>query len=191
MPPKSKFTREEIVSCALAEVGRSGFDNLTARTLAAALGSSPRPIFTVFNSMDEVCAAVVDSANKLYNEYVDEGLRDAVPFRGVGEAYLRFAHEHPKLFMLLFMREQSELLDERGVLDVIDQNAEKILRSVMDYYGLDREQSERLYMHLWLYTHGIAAAVVTGVCKFTDEKAMISEVFVALLKEIKQTGSGK
>ena len=189
MPPKSKFTMEEIVAVALAEVEKSGFDNLTARTLGCALGSSPRPIFTVFKSMDEVSTAVVDSANALYNEYVAQGLRDEVPFRGVGEAYLRFAHEHPKLFMLLFMREQSQLLDERGVLDVIDQNAEKILRSVMDFYGLSREQSERLYMHLWLYTHGIAAAVVTGVCKFTDEKAMISEVFVALLKQIKQGGN--
>ncbi|MDE6200658.1 MAG: TetR/AcrR family transcriptional regulator [Clostridiales bacterium] len=186
MPPKSKFTREEIVSTALDEVEKNGFDALTARTLAAALGSSPRPIFTVFSSMDEVCAAVVERANALYNSYVDEGLRNAVPFRGVGEAYLRFAHEHPKLFMLLFMREQTELLDERGVLDAIDQNAEKILQSVMDYYGLERQKAERLYMHLWVYTHGIAAAVVTGVCKFSDEKAMLTEQFVAVLKHIKQ-----
>lgn len=188
MPPKSKFTKEEIVHTALAEVEKNGFDALTARTLALALGSSPRPIFTVFSSMDEVCAAVVDSANALYNSYVDEGLRDTVPFRGVGEAYLRFAHEHPKLFMLLFMREQPELLDERGVLDAIDQNAENILQSVIDSYGLERKQAERLYMHLWVYTHGIAAAVVTGVCKFSDERTMLKDECAAMIKHIKQSG---
>lgn len=187
MPPKSKFTKEEIVHTALAEVEKNGFDALTARTLGAALGSSPRPIFTVFNSMDEVCAAVVDSANELYNNYVAEGLKDDVPFRGVGEAYLRFAHEHPKLFMLLFMREQAEGLDERGVLDAIDQNAEKILQSVIDSYGLERKQAERLYMHLWVYTHGIAAAVVTGVCKFTDERTMLKDECAAMIKHIKQS----
>lgn len=187
MPPKSKFTKEEIADAALAEVERNGFDALTARTLASALGSSPRPIFTVFSGMDEVCAAVIDSANKLYNGYVDEGLKNDVPFRGVGGAYLRFAHEHPKLFMLLFMREQKEQLDERGVLNVIDQNAEKILQSVMNYYGLERGTAERLYMHLWVYTHGIATAVATKVCTFTDEKAMLTEEFVAMMEHIKQT----
>ncbi|MDE7405364.1 MAG: TetR/AcrR family transcriptional regulator [Clostridiales bacterium] len=187
MPPKSKFSKEEIVSVALSEVEKNGFDALTARTLALALGSSPRPIFTVFSSMDEVCAAVVDSANALYNKYVDAGLKDAVPFRGVGEAYLRFAHEHPKLFMLLFMREQPEQLDERGVLDAIDQNAEKILQSVIDSYGLERKQAERLYMHLWVYTHGIAAAIVTGVCRFSDERAMLKDECFAMIKHIKQS----
>lgn len=186
MPPKSKFTKEEIVSIALAEVEKNGFDALTARTLGSALGSSPRPIFTVFDSMDEVGAAVVDSANALYNSYVAEGLKDPVPFRGVGEAYLRFAHEHPKLFMLLFMREQAEQLDERGVLDAIDQNSEKILQSVVDSYGLERKQAERLYMHLWVYTHGIAAAVVTGVCKFSDERTMLKDECIAMIKHIKQ-----
>lgn len=186
MPPKSKFTRDEIVSAAVAEVEKNGFDALSARTLGSALGSSPRPIFTVFNSMDEVCAAVVDSANVLYNSYVDEGLKDDIPFRGVGEAYLRFAHDHPKLFMLLFMREQAEGLDERGVLDAIDQNAEKILQSVIKSYGLERKQAERLYMHLWVYTHGIAAAVVTGVCMFTDERTMLKDECAAMIRFIKQ-----
>lgn len=191
MPPKSKFTREEVVEAAVAEVEKSGFDNLTARTLASALGSSPRPIFTVFNGMDEVCAAVVDSAMALYTEYVDEGLRDEVPFRGVGEAYIRFAHEHPKLFILLFMREQTELPDEHSVLGLIDVNAEKILQSVIDSYGLERDKAQRLYMHLWVYTHGIAAAVATGVCTFSDEKAMITEQFTAMIKQIKDAEAEK
>ena len=54
MPPKPKFTKEEIVQAALNVVSEKGVDALTAKELGTALGSSARPIFTVFNSMKEV-----------------------------------------------------------------------------------------------------------------------------------------
>lgn len=54
VPPKAKFTKDEIVSAGLEIVRRDGLEALTARELGNALGSSARPIFTVFNNMDEV-----------------------------------------------------------------------------------------------------------------------------------------
>ena len=54
MPPKPKFTKEEIVQTALQVVSQKGVEALTAKELGDALGSSSRPIFTVFNSMKEV-----------------------------------------------------------------------------------------------------------------------------------------
>ena len=59
MPPKPKFTREEIVAAALELVSEKGMSALTSRDLGARLGSSARPIFTVFNSMEEVQASLV------------------------------------------------------------------------------------------------------------------------------------
>ena len=40
MPPKPRFTREEIVAAALDIVSRKGIEALTARELGEALGSS-------------------------------------------------------------------------------------------------------------------------------------------------------
>ena len=48
MPPKAKFTREEIVEAAFSIVKADGFEALTSRALGTRLGSSARPIFTVF-----------------------------------------------------------------------------------------------------------------------------------------------
>lgn len=62
MPPKAKFTKEEIIKATLGIVRNEGFRTLTARALGAKLGSSARPIFTVFHSMEEVQQAVVDAA---------------------------------------------------------------------------------------------------------------------------------
>ena len=54
MPPKAKFKKNEIIETALNIVRTRGFEALTARSLGAELGSSARPIFTVFQSMDEL-----------------------------------------------------------------------------------------------------------------------------------------
>ena len=54
MPPKPKFTREEIVEKALELVAQGGEEALTARDLGQRLGSSARPIFTVFKNMEEL-----------------------------------------------------------------------------------------------------------------------------------------
>ncbi len=186
MPPKSKFTEQEILCAAVEEAERIGFDNLTARTLAAALGSSPRPIFTVFNSMDDVKDGVIAVARDIYKMYVDEGLAESPAFKGVGKAYIRFAVSRPKLFALLFMREQERTPSVNDVLDVIDGSAERIIRSVIDEYGLSAEKAKRVYLHMWLYTHGIAVSLATKLCTFTQEQisAMLTEVMKPILQSV-------
>ena len=55
MPPKPKFTKEEIVAAALELVSANGIEALTARELSAYLGSSARPIFTVLAKKSRFC----------------------------------------------------------------------------------------------------------------------------------------
>lgn len=54
MPPKAKFTKEQITKAALDVVSEKGVQALTAKELGTALGTSTTPIFTVFHSMQEV-----------------------------------------------------------------------------------------------------------------------------------------
>ncbi len=114
MPPKAKFTKEEIVEAALDLVKTDGFEALTSRALGTRLSSSARPIFTVFQSMDEVQQAVIGAAKALYKEYVDKGLTWEHPFKGVGTQYILFSIHEPKLFQLLFMTEQPQIPDFSG-----------------------------------------------------------------------------
>ncbi len=74
MPPRAKFTREEIVDAGLRIVRRRGIGGVTARELGAELGSSARPVFTVFQSMEEVQAEIVKAAREVYNRSVKRGL---------------------------------------------------------------------------------------------------------------------
>ena len=97
MPPKAKFTREEIIKAAVRIVETEGAEALTARNLGAKLGSSARPVFTVFQNMSEVFTEVDAYARGVYAGYVNAGLEEALPFKGVGENYIRFAAERPKI----------------------------------------------------------------------------------------------
>ncbi len=187
MPPKCKFTREEIIKTALDLTREEGINAVTARALGAKLASSSKPIFSVFENMEEVQAEVQKAAKALYAEYIQVGLQQEPAFKGVGMQYILFAIKEPKLFQLLFMSEQPQKPSVAGVLPIIDENYDQILQSVQNGYGLDEKDAENLYRHLWIYSHGIAVLCATNMCSFTAEEIgkMMSEVFVGLLKEIK------
>lgn len=187
MPPKAKFTKEQITEAAFNIVREDGMEKLTARALGKKLGSSVCPIFTVFENMEQVQQEALKAAKAVYAEYVQIGLQQELAFKGVGTQYILFAMKEPKLFQLLFMSEQPQKPSVAGILPVIDESYDQILLSVQNGYGLSTQAAEALYRHLWIYTHGIAVLCATNMCSFTagEISKMITEVFVSLLKEIK------
>lgn len=191
MPPKAKFSKDEIVGAALVIVREAGIQALTARALGERLGSSARPIFTVFQSMEEVQDAVLKAAKALYREYVERGLTEKPAFKGVSTQYILFAIKEPKLFQLLFMEEQEQVPDLTGVLSLIDESYDKILYSIEEEYGLVGAPAERLYHHMWIYTHGIATLCATKMCRFTGQEIseMMTDVFIGLFRRIKESRS--
>lgn len=187
MPPKAKFTKDEIIKVAFEIARKKGLGFITARNLGDKLGSSARPIFTVFQNMEEVDVEVVNAAKELYKKYVERGLSQTLAFKGVGEEYIRFAIQEPKLFQLLFMNEKQNKTELEDVLMFIDDSYTKILASVKGSYGLSVEEAKKLYQHLWIYTHGVATLCATQVCIFREGQIsdMITEVFVSLIQKVK------
>lgn len=186
MPPKAKFTQDEIIQAALNIVRKEGIRALTARALGDRLGSSARPIFTVFESMEDVQQAVILAAKKLYKEYIGRGLSEEIAFKGVGKQYILFAIKEPKLFQLLFMSEQDTVPNVSSVLPLIDESYEEILLSIKKGYGISGESAQKLYQHLWIYSHGIAALCATNMCSFTGQQIgdMMTEIFKGILKNL-------
>lgn len=187
MPPKAKFTKEEIVDAGIEILREKGIGSVTAREIGNYLNSSARPIFTVFSSMNDVMQEIEIKAKEIYAQYIKKGLESDIAFKGVGQAYIKFAKNEPKLFQLLFMKELPKQTSIQNILPVIDDNYNVILNSVKDAYGLSPDTSIKLYHHLWVYTHGIATLLATGMCSFSDEEIsnMLTDIFVSLLIKIK------
>lgn len=188
MPPKIKFERAKIIAAATEIVRAAGMPALTARALSESLNCSVAPIFSEFGSMDELRAAVVGAAKTLYAEYIDEGLKQELPFKGAGLKYIEFAKNEPNLFKLLFMSNYCAGLDSFMLLD---ENNKKIVGALISTWGVSPETAKSLHKNIMLYTHGIAVLCATGSCEFSDEE--ISErltfAFTSMLKEMKRSGN--
>ena len=53
MPPKAKYTKQEIIEAAVGITREKGINAVTAREVGAALGVSSRPLFTLCKSRIE------------------------------------------------------------------------------------------------------------------------------------------
>ncbi len=179
MPPKAKFKKEEIVEAAFAIVRKSGLNALTARALGEALGSSARPVFTVFNSMEEVEEAVLVRANAFYEEYTRKAMESPAypPYKSSGMAYIRFAEEEPELFRLLFMRNRRA--EETGKTNSF---FDEIVALISKNTGMTLEKARQFHVEMWIFVHGAAAMAATAYLKWEEEEinAMLTDVYMGL-----------
>ena len=183
MPPKARYTKENIADIAYGIVRRNGLGALSARSLAAELGTSTAPIFTAFENIEEVESAVVERAEALYERYHREGLGMTPQFKGTGIKYIQFAKDEPNLFKLLFMRGDKRLEDS-GYLPKLYKYESEIRKNVENSYGFPADKVKDIYNHLAIYTHGLAVLYAQGSCVFSDEEVsrLLSEMFFALTK---------
>ena len=68
MPRKLMFTRGEIIDAALSITRQKGFGAVSARALGERLGTSSRPVFSLFENMEEVQQTVLQAADEVYQD---------------------------------------------------------------------------------------------------------------------------
>ena len=170
MPPKPKFTPEEVTAAALALVREQGIEKLTARDLGLRLGSSTRPIFTAFASMDEVRESVRQQAQALFDRYMQVAEQYTPTYKMRGMQWVRFAREEPQLFRLLFMQRSGMNMDLNEAVQYVMFGKENDLAIITRDYHATPEQAEQLFTQMWIYTYGLCVLIASGVCDFTQEE---------------------
>ena len=187
MPPKPKFTKDEIVQAALEVVSQKGVEALTAKELGDALGSSARPIFTVFRSMKEVQDEVRAAAMRRFERFAAQTLPDMPLFKQVGMQMVLFGAKESKLYQLLFMQENHNAASFDDVFGALGPTAETCIQSLRNAHGLTEAESRLLFETVWIYTFGIGALCATGTCRFSEQRLgeMLSTEFQAMLLFVK------
>ena len=184
MAPKNKFTKEEMVEAALRVVQAKGIGCLTAKAIADELGTSTRPIFTYFGSMDEVKKAVYAAAVRVYDSYTKAGLKEKIPFLGVGKSYIRFAQEEPELYRLLFLTRTPEYSAIKSM-----RHLQTLVRpSLMNIYHITAEEADLYFRDLWLVAHSLSTLIVTGDCPYSDQEIgqILTGFSISVCKSIKE-----
>lgn len=170
MPPKAKYTREEIINKAFEMARKNGIDSVVARELGKELGTSSSPIFTAFKNMDELHMEVRKAALHEFEKYVSDALNYEPAFKYVGMRMIEFAMNEPKLFQLVYMREHDGtqtfdmLVDELG--DTVDVCVEVIQRD----YGLSRDEARLLFRQTWIHTFGICVLLAGKICHMSQDE---------------------
>ena len=191
MPPKARFTREQITKAALDIVSEKGAQALTAKELGAALGTSTTPIFTVFRSMQEVQEAVMLAAMERFEAYARKAACVEPVFKQVGMQMVLFAREEPRLYQLIFMSSISEARSFDDIYRHLGPVADECLHVLQRDYGLSEDNARSLFEHVWIHTFGIGALCATGMCDFSNEQIdrMLSQDFTAMMMLMKSCES--
>lgn len=186
MAPKNKFTKEEMVEAALQVVRSQGIDCLTAKTMADELGTSTQPIFTAFGSMDAVKQEVYAAAVRVYDGYVAAGLKEKIPFFGVGMHYIRFAREEPALYRFLFLTRAQD--QTYSAMKSMRHLQEFVRPTLVNIYRITAEEAELYFRDLWFVVHSLSTLIVTGDCPYSDREIgqILTGVSISICKSIKE-----
>lgn len=185
MPPKFKFSKEEIIKSAVNVTRRLGLDSLNARDIAKELGVSTQPVFTCFGSMEEAKKEVCKEAERIFDEYLMNGMKSEISFLGCGKAYIEFAKNEPRLYELLFLSPSNEYSKNAVAM----KNVQKAVRPTLEkIYRLDDKQADRLFRDLWIVSHSICSLIVTGNCPFSDDEItkILADFSLSVCKSLKE-----
>lgn len=156
------LSRARIVDEALRLVERDGYDQLSLRGLAGALGVTAPALYDHVGSKDELLEHVAASGYRLLSDrYADvHGDRAIDRVRTRALAYVEFARDRPSLFQLMFMfRPSAVALDADNELadatNVFDDALCDVRQAIVDGDIVEGDET-RLGLLLWAAVHGVA-----------------------------------
>ena len=192
MPPKPRFTREEMVEAGLELVRQKGAEALTARELADVLGCSARPIFTAFENMEELRGEVKKAAHKLISNYANEAMEYDPPFKKAGMQIILFASREPNLFKMIFMSSSDKPTSFDEVFSAHTSN-NKFEEVISKAYSLSSKEARYLFEHMWIYTYGISVLCALNQCNFSDAELsnLLGVEFLSLLDYVRNNNIEK
>ncbi len=153
MPPKIKFSLNDIVDAALAVVRRGGLDDLTARAIAGELQSSTMPLYSCGRSMAEIEEEVVKRSWDILIDYQDKPLTgDMLVNMGLG--YVMFAKHEKHLFGCIHSMRHMTLNKRYAELNFI-RNL-KMLGNYPPLAGVPEDIRFKILLQGWVFCHGLA-----------------------------------
>lgn len=159
MPPKKKFTEEQIIDAAFQIATTEGMDSITIRKVAEQLGSSIAPIYVNFTDVEELKRAVVQKVKQLSQQLI-EAENTGSPFGDIGAASLRFAKEYPVLVRDLVLKPNDYLQnydqDMGGIL--VDH-----MRQDADLAGFTEEELKTILFKMRAFQMGLTLMAANGL----------------------------
>ena len=169
MPPKAKFTREQIIQAAVDVTREQGISALTAREVGKQLGTSSTPVFVAFENMEDLKQEVFKEVERQYSQFINEGLNYTPVFKAFGLRMIEYAKEYPNLFKVLFMNSTESNINYDNMIMNFPA-ADICIKAIKEQTKLDDSQVELLFKQTLINGLGICYLVSSNTCGFTHEQ---------------------
>ncbi len=178
MPATIELSKEHIVKVAVKMVNDDGWDSVNARSLAKKLGVSTKPLYRIYNNMDEIKEDIYKEISRQYDEFITSRVDNKKALITLCIAYVEFAQEYKNLFISLFLSNNLKWQSFENVLD--EKWNQSTIINLVNKHGYSFDEAKSFFMNLWLYANGLATLIATNEIK-VDEK----EILVRLVKAYK------
>jgi len=153
MAPQTKFHKTDTIEAAFSIVRRHGWEKLSARSIAAELGSSTMPIYSNLKSMGDLEETIVKKALDLLLSF-QKTPRTGDPILDLGLGYVLFAKHERHLFKAINDEKHGQLQVKLG-----EENFEFVVQALSKdprSKGMSRDQLRKMVFFWWIFVHGLA-----------------------------------
>jgi AcrR family transcriptional regulator len=180
--------------CAAAErlFAEKGPDAVTMRQLAAELGVSPMTPYRYFQDKDDILAAVRTNGFNQFAAALEKARDGAKSARAkaaaVGDAYVRFAFEHPHTYKLMFDLNQPVGESEYPELAEAGRRANVTMSAwVRDQIAAGEMvgDPEAIGAMFWAATHGVVVLEMAGKLPAGAARDLHHQISATLAKGLK------
>lgn len=182
--------RELVIDASTELIEANGLAGLSAREIARRINYSPGTLYNIFENLDDLILTIegrlLDRLAVVLSD-VEKGSDAAHNVHQLAQAYLRFTHENPKLWNLLF---EHQLAPGREVPSWYQQKLEGLLGAMETVLSPlvaseDPYATRRAAQVLWAGVHGItslATADKLAIVTADDAPAMVDDLVSAYLR---------
>lgn len=179
--------RAELCRVATERFARFGYEGVTMRQLAEALGCSPKTPYRYFKDKADILATVRAEAFGRFADTLEaaaaEGEEPLDKARRVGDAYMRFADAHPHAYRIMFEIDQPigddhpDLLRElKRARSFVTQQAEDMVKA-----GLIDADPLLFGLSMWAATHGLVMLKQAGMLQYGPDIRTLAGYHGALM----------
>ena len=169
MPPKPRYSRDEMLDCAFQILREEGASSVTARDLGARLETSSRPVFTAFSGMEEVRSALNERAEALYQTHIEKALYYTMPYKRIGMEIHAFAKKEKHVFSYIFLENRQET-SKNGEKFLIPRHlSETCVNALLEDFSVGKQDAELIFDHVIMTAFSLAYMETAGYEKMKED----------------------
>ena len=189
MPPKQRFTPQDVIEAAFQVVRKQGWEGFSARTIANELNSSTRPIYDYFNSMENIEAEVV---KKILTYFVEFLSRERTGDKWLDQAlgYVLFAAEEKHLFRCINDEKHTPFQRQFARHHWVELG--EALSEDERFKNISAESKHKVRAARWIMIHGLSYLISNGWFKtpIKEDSILSEEIGFTLAEFLKKVNHG-